>query len=172
MKITKKIVINQPADLVWNFIAYDFDQAHLWMGPIPHSYAIGSGNSKQGAPMEGRICHLSDKADGAKAKEVITAFDDAKKSLTFEVTSINVPAIVPVKKNVVTMTVKRLGANQSEVIWVSRPQIKAFAYPLYPLLKLGAGAAFKGLLKGLKDYAENHLTQKTVSSAASKLKSA
>jgi len=169
MKITKKIVINQPADLVWNFIAYDFDQAHLWMGPIPHSYAIGTGNSKQGAPMEGRICHLSDKADGAKAKEVITDFDDANKSLTFEVTSINVPAIIPIKKNVVSMTVKSLGRNQSQVIWVSRPQIKAFAYPLYPLLKLGAGAAFKGLLKDLKNYAENHLTQ---SSAASKLKSA
>ncbi|MGB0944921.1 MAG: SRPBCC family protein [Marinomonas sp.] len=129
MKITKKIVINQPADLVWNFIAYDFDQAHLWMGPIPHSYAIGTGNGKQGAPMEGRICHLSDKAVGAKAKEVITAFDEANKSLTFEVTSTNVPAIIPIKKNVVSMKVKSLGRNQSQVIWVSRPQIKAFVYP-------------------------------------------
>lgn len=59
MKITKKVTINKPAELVWDLIAHQFDKAHLWMDPIPHSYEIGSGHSSTGAPMEGRICNLS-----------------------------------------------------------------------------------------------------------------
>ncbi len=155
MRITKKIVINKPIDQVWNLIAHDFDKAHLWMGPVPHSYALGDGVTSNGAPMEGRICHLSDKPDGAQAKEIITDFDETAKSLTFEVTSINVPAIVPIKKNIVSMSLRQLGAGKTEVTWVSRPQLKLFAFPLYPLLRVGASAAFGSILRGLKDYAEN-----------------
>lgn len=156
MKIQKSITVNKSADYIWNIIAKDFDKAYLWMAPIPHSYDIGKGESSVGAPMEGRICHLSNNPDGAKAKEVITQYDDDNKSLTFEVTSIDVPAIVPVKKNVVTMSVKAVGMHQSEVTWVSRPQLKAFGYLLYPLLRLALPAAFGRLLTGLKDFAEEN----------------
>lgn len=90
---------------------------------MPHSYEIGKGGSTTGAPMEGRICHLNNNPDGAKAKEVITQYNEEEKTLTFEVTSID----VPVKKNVVQMSVRELGLNKTEVTWVSRPQLKVFA---------------------------------------------
>ncbi len=127
MKVTKSITINKPVQEVWQIIAHDFDKAHLWMGPVPHSYEVGKGNSMDGAPMEGRICHLSNNPNGAKAKEIITQYNEEEKSLTFEVTSISVPAIVPIKKNVVQMSVKRQSKNRTEVIRVSRPQLKVFA---------------------------------------------
>ena len=154
MKITKRITINRSADDLWKLIAEDFDQAHLWMSPIPESYSIGKGKSSVGAPMEGRICHLSDNPDGAKAKEVITQYSDENKTLTFEVTPINNPAIVPLKKNIVQMSVREMGANQSEVVWVSQPHLKWFGYALYPLLRLAIPTAFSKLLQGLKEYAE------------------
>lgn len=127
MKITKTITIDKPAPYVWKIIAHDFDKAHFWMSPVPHSYEIGKGGSTTGAPMEGRICHLSNNPDGAKAKEVITQYNEEEKTLTFEVTSIDVPAIVAVKKNVVQMSVRELGLNKTEVTWASRPQLKVFA---------------------------------------------
>lgn len=154
MKITKRITINRSADDLWKLIAEDFDKAHLWMSPIPESYSIGKGKSSVGAPMEGRICHLSNNPDGAKAKEVITQYSNENKTLTFEVTPINNPAIVPLRKNIVEMSVKAIGSNRAEVVWVSRPHLKWFGYALYPLLRLAIPTAFSKLLQGLKNYAE------------------
>lgn len=154
MKIKQTISINKSADDVWKIVAHDFDQAHRWMGPVPHSYELGNSESKTGAPMEGRMCQLSKDPNGAKAKEVITHYSEAGKTLTFEVTSVNVPAIVPLKKNTVQMTVRSTGINQSDVEWIASPQLKTLAYPFYPLLRLMLPVAFGKLLSGLKTYAE------------------
>ena len=154
MIIEKKIIVNQSIEKVWTVIGEDFDLAYQWMSPIPHSYAIGKGEGKNGAPMEGRICHLSDNPDGAKAKEVLTEYDATNKRLTFEISSINVPAIVPVKKNTVTMSLNRIDDNCTEVVWLACPELKLFAYPLYPLLRFGISIAFGKLLGGLKEFVE------------------
>jgi len=158
MKIVKRTHIQRSAQAVWQLIAHDFDKAYLWMGPIPHSYDIGKGQSHLGAPMEGRICHLSDNPNGAKAKEIITHYDEAQMSLTFEITSINVPAIVPVKKNTVQMTVKATAHNRCEVIWIAQPELKTPAYLAYPLLRMALPLAFGKLLSGLKQYAERNIS--------------
>jgi hypothetical protein len=157
MKITKNIIINQSVETVWHLLAHEFDKAHLWMGPLKRSFALCEGEGDQGAPMTGRTCHFSDKENGAQANEVITYFNDAHKRMVFEVHPINVPSILPVKKNVIELSVKYLGANQSQVIWVSRPQLKLLGYPLYFLLKVGFHVGFGGILKNLKEYAETQL---------------
>lgn len=155
MKITKKVIINQPASDVWHLIANDFDRAYLWMGPIPHSYEIGEGKSVVGAPMEGRMCLLTEKPEGPRVREMITQYDEQNKSLTFSVNPVNVPAIVPIKQNSVQMSVKAIDETTSEVTWVSRPQLKLFAYLIYPLLRFGIPKAFTRILAGLKEHAEN-----------------
>ena len=158
MKITKSVIINKPAADVWKIIAHDFDKAHEWMGPITNSYAIGDGESKLGAPMEGRMCNLSKDPNGAKAKEIITQYDEAGRSLTFDISSVDVPAIVPIKKNRVQMSVIEQGANRTKVVWVANPQLKLFAYPFYPLLRMLIPVAFGKLLNGLKEFAERPAT--------------
>jgi len=160
MKITRSIIINKPAEQIWDLIAHQFDKAHLWMGPIPRSEALGAGQSQIGAPMEGRMCDLSNNPNGAKAKEVITHFSEQDKSLTFDVFPVNNPAIVPIRQNTVQMSVQSLGGNKTRVIWVASPQLKLFAYPFYPLLRLIVPVAFGKILKGLKDYAEQSLPDK------------
>ncbi|BFM18528.1 hypothetical protein R50073_47110 [Maricurvus nonylphenolicus] len=157
MKITKTVTINKPADQVWNLVAHEFDKAHLWMGPIPHSYAIGEGKGCSGAPMEGRMCNLTDNPNGAQAKEIITHFSERDKTLAFDVFPVNNPAIIPIKQNSVQMSVRPLSANQTEVEWVASPQLKTPAYLFYPLLRMVFPVAFGKLLKGLKDYAEKAL---------------
>ncbi len=162
MKITKSITINKPADQVWDLVAHQFDKAYLWMGPIPKSVALGEGASHVGAPMEGRICDLSNDSKGAKVREIITQFNEEDKNLSFDVFPVNNPAIVPIKQNKVQMSVRELSANQTEVVWVAFPQLKVFAYPFYPLLRLIFPAAFGKLLKGLKDYSEAYLPEPKV----------
>lgn len=155
MKITKKTVINKPAEQVWHLVANQFDKAHLWMSPIPKSVALGEGESKLGAKMQGRICDLSDDPNGAKVKEVITAYDELSMSISFDVLPVNNPAIIPIKQNHVQMTVRTLGVNQCEVCWTASPSLKWFAYPFYPLLRLVFPVAFGKLLNGLKVYSES-----------------
>ena len=159
MKIRKNVIINKPADQVWQLVAHQFDKAHLWMGPIPNSVAIDPGQSDTGAPMAGRMCDLSDDPNGAKVKEIITHFSEAQRSLSFDVLPVNNPAIVPIKQNHVQMSVRSAGDGKSEVIWIASPELKLFAYPFYPLLRLVFPLAFGKLLQGLKDYAEKSLPE-------------
>lgn len=156
MKITKTVTINKPADQIWHLIAQDFDKAHLWMGPIPKSSALGEGKGITGAPMAGRICDLSDNPEGAKVKEVITQFNEQNQTIAFDVLPINNPAIVPIRQNHVKMQVRPIGPKKSQVIWTSTPRLKPIAYAFYPLLRIVFPIAFDKLLNGLKHYAEQN----------------
>ena len=160
MKITKKITINKPLEQVWDLVAHQFDKASLWMGPIPKSEAIGLGKSAIGAPMQGRMCDLSENPKGAKVKEVITHFSEQNKSLTFNIYPVNNPAIIPIKQNTVSMNLRQVDETTTEVIWLASPQLKLFAYPFYPLLRLIFPVAFGKLLTGLKEYCETSLPLK------------
>ena len=157
MNITKSVIINKSAEQVWHLIAHQFDKAHLWMGPIPNSVALGEGNSQLGASMEGRVCDLSTDPNGAKVKEVITAYSEKDKSISFDVLPINNPAVVPIKQNHVKMKVLVIDGGKCKVIWTASPQLKWFAYPFYPLLRLVFPVAFGKLLAGLKEYSEDNL---------------
>lgn len=157
MKITKTVTINKPVEQIWDLIAHQFDKAHFWMGPIPRSVALGKGQSQVGAPMQGRICDLSNDLNGAKVKEVITHFSEQDKTLTFDVLPVNNPAIVPIKQNKVQMSARAVAAGKTEVIWTASPLLKPMAYLFYPLLRLIFSVAFGKLLQGLKNYAENDM---------------
>ena len=154
MKIYRTITIDRPADEIWKLIAHDFDKAELWMDPIPRSCAIGMGEGLDGAPMAGRLCDLSKNPQGAKVREVITHYSEAERTLTFDITPINMPALVPMKKNLITMAVKQLGGGRCEVSWLAQPTLKLQDYLLYPLLRLALPMAYGKLLTGLKRYAE------------------
>ena len=154
MKVIKNIVINASANKVWKTVAEDFDKAHIWMSIVHHSHAIDEGESDVNAPMKGRVCELSKKPNGLYANEIITHYSKENKSFTFEVIPMNAPALLPIKKNIITILVKDLGSNKSEVIWTSVPELKALGKIMSPILKVGLGKAFKDILKELKDFCE------------------
>ena len=154
MKLTKKIRINRSADDVWKIVAEDFDHAHKWMGGVYSSDAKGPGQSSCGAPMQGRVCVLSEKPNGLYADETITQYNSAKKQYTMEVFPKNAPAIMPVTRNTVKVSVHALSPEQSECIWELQPELKPLAKPLSPLIKVGLHKAFGKILKDLKTYSE------------------
>lgn len=155
MKIFKSIIINQPSELVWKVVAEEFDQAHLWMGPVKKSYQFDKGDSNTSAPVAGRVCEFGNGSEGLKAEEVITDYNQEGQYLVFDVVPKNAPRLLPLNKNTVKMTVVSLGANQSEVLWESTPDLKLMGKILSPVLKLGLGKAFSEILKDLKQYCES-----------------
>ncbi len=155
MKITKSIIVNQPSELVWKVVAEEFDQAHLWMGPVKKSYAFDEGRNNTSAPVAGRVCELGNGPKGLKAEEVITQYNEKEQYLVFDVVPKNAPALLPLNKNTVKMSVVSLGKNQSKVLWESTPDLKVMGKILSPVLKIGLGKAFSDILKDLKKYCES-----------------
>ena len=163
MKITKSIIVNQPSELVWKVVAEEFDQAHLWMGPVKKSYAFDEGHHNTSAPVAGRVCELGSGPKGLKAEEVITQYNEKEQYLVFDVVPKNAPGLLPVNKNTVKMSVLNLGNGQSKVLWESTPDLKIMGKLLSPVLKIGLGKAFSDILKDLKHYCES---QKSLSATA------
>ena len=158
MKILKTIDISASADDVWHIVGKEFDQAYRWMGAVKHSYRIDDTDTNEGAPMSGRVCTFDDKPNGFAAREIITDYSDELKKLTFKLHPVNAPSLLPIRSNTVQIIVSSLSARKSRVTWISEPNLKTPGKLLSPLLKIGLGKAFAGILKDLKAYAESAIT--------------
>lgn len=155
MKITKSIIVNQASELVWKVLAEEFDQAHLWMGPVKKSYAFDDGTKNTSAPVAGRVCELGSGPNGLKAEEVITQFNEKEQYFVFDVIPKNAPKLLPINKNTVKMSVVKLDSGQTKVLWESTPDLKTMGKIMSTILKIGLGKAFSGILKDLKKYCES-----------------
>ncbi|KIC12976.1 hypothetical protein RA19_00840 [Leisingera sp. ANG-M1] len=158
MKITKSVIVNRSADLMWKIAADEFDQAYKWMGFVHKSYRTEGGEPVQGAPMEGRVCEFTDKPNGLKAREKILSYSAENKRLVFDVVPVDTPVVFPVRVNVVTLTVKALGPERSQVTWESDVALTALGYLIYPLLKRGLAKNFATIMQELKAYAEQQVS--------------
>ena len=159
MKILNTKDINQPIENVWKIVAQEFDQAHLWMSPVKHSYATVTHKKIDQAPHSGRVCELSSKPNGLYADEKITYYNESEKVLKFEVEPKNTPFGFPVVKNAVEVKLMQIGKEKTRVEWVSRPVLKKPAYLISPILKFGLKKSFDGLLNDLKKYAQRQSAQ-------------
>jgi len=159
MKIYKSITINKPASQVWQIVGEEFEHAHIWMSIISHSFALDNKQATlsppSSAPVAGRVCRFNDKENSGYAEEEITSYDAVTRTIEFIVTPKNMPAILPIRSNLVNIHVKTLDKNRCEVQWTSTPEIKGFGLILSPLLKFGFGKSFQDILKELKTYSEN-----------------
>ena len=152
MKITNKIIINKSQEAVWKVLAEDFEKADQWMAIVPKSYAKAEGEIVDGAPMAGRICEFSSKADGPIADEAITLFDRDNHTMSLNVVPKN--GKIPIAENNVSMTVNSLGNDQSEVVWTSDVRLKTAGKLLYPVLKVGLKKSLDETLEELKYFVE------------------
>ncbi|WP_281557351.1 SRPBCC family protein [Thalassomonas sp. RHCl1] len=154
MKITKKVLIERHPEDVWQTVAEQFDQAHKWMGIVENSYKVQGQSAVDGAPMAGRVCEFTNDPNGLKAEEKILNFSAEQMHFDFDVVPVNAPKLFPVKRNVVTMSVRKTSNSQSEVTWLSHIELSLFGYVFYPLLKRGLSKSFAGIMEDLKRYLE------------------
>lgn len=152
MKIEHKTEVNAGVEKVWKVVATDFDKASEWMALVPASHKIGENLGFDGAPMEGRVCQLSDEPNGLYAEEKFTHFDASNHVYHMEVVPKN--GKIPVEKNNVIVKVESLGLNKSQVTWTSDITLKPLGKVMYPVLKLGLSKGFAELLEELKYFVE------------------
>ncbi|ANW26547.1 MULTISPECIES: SRPBCC family protein [Vibrio] len=155
MNILKVVEINRKSSDVWKIVADQFEHAHTWMGFVVDSYALKEGNVLDGAPVAGRVCEFTDKPNGLKAKENILYFSEQDMRFQFDVVPFNAPKVFPVKKNIVTLSVKEVSAEKCLVTWESNIELSAFGYLAYPFLKLGLSKNFGQVLDDLRYHMEN-----------------
>lgn len=154
MKSKTTITIARPIDEVWHLVAEDFTSIARWSESVVTSDPLEPEGALEGATMGGRYCTFTPDPNGFGAKEMITEFDRANFTLRFDVEPVNAPAALPIKANHVTLTLKKVGASQTEVVWIAEPELKFHGYLLYPMLAIGLRKSFQGILEELKTHAE------------------
>ena len=95
--LTSDIVIDAPADAVWQVIAHQFDRIGDWATAIPASTAHPPALSVVGAPVAGRVCHTGIRLVPT-VTETIVGYDEAARTLTYEATD-GMPAFVTRARN-------------------------------------------------------------------------
>jgi carbon monoxide dehydrogenase subunit G len=111
--LTRQIVIDAPADAVWEVIAGRFDRVGEWATAIPAS-SLGvadPGLVNLDAPIAARVCETGIRAL-PQVTETIVAFDANNRSLTYQATG-GMPAFVAAART--TWTVTALSATRCRV---------------------------------------------------------
>ena len=151
MKIIKTITIDKSIDDVWKVLAEDFDQAEVWMSGVYHSKKLIQTDPK----ITGRVCNFDNKENPFYADEVISKFDRKNHVLDFTVYPKNAPALLPIKSSDIHVTLKETSPNHTLLTWESTPHLKPYGVLLSPLLKVGIGKLYSGILDEMKFYTEN-----------------
>jgi carbon monoxide dehydrogenase subunit G len=155
MKFTKQADVNASADKVWKVFAHDFDNAHVWMASVPHSYAKTNGEEFEGAQSAGRVCELDSKPGSMQASERFLAYDEAKKTCTVRIDFVNPPFLFPIIHNTLEFSVVETGKGRSHMKWDFESRIKPLAYVIWPLIRIGFGVFVGQIAQELKHYLEN-----------------
>ncbi len=146
---THTLTIKASADHAWNVIGEDFVAVDRWMAANPTADAI-PGAALPGAPAKGRNSYLIKKFQPMYQEEIITAYSDAKRSISTRVTLRKTPKIMPMLGYVANVTVKPLDENTCTITytgeaipkWYSKPMKGMFTKSLDP-----------GFLRGLEELA-------------------
>lgn len=120
-----------------------------WMEAIGKAEAI-PGAALPGAPAKGRTSHLRGKFAHVYQSEVITAYGDADRTISTEVTINNLPRMAPMKGYNATIVVKETGPESCSITYTGEARTKWFGRPMKNALTKSMDA---GYLRGLEELA-------------------
>lgn len=152
MALTQTIVVQAPADAVWQVVAGGFDRIGEWATAIPSSSACPVPVPVSDAPVPGRVCRTG-VALVPEVTETIVAFDDAGRTLTYEATA-GMPSFVTLARNRWQVTAD--GERRSQVIFAAELRVRGPIGRLarwWLLARVGRTGRF--LLDDLKHYVEH-----------------
>jgi len=154
VQFTKRATVQATAQDVWKTFAHDFDNAHVWMASVPHSYGKDNGEAFDRAQTCGRVCELTPNSGGMKASERFLAYDEDSKTCTVRIDFVDTPLFFPVHHNTLDFSIVDTADGQSEMTWVFRSKIKPLAYLIWPLLRVGFGVFVGQIMEELTYYVE------------------
>lgn len=151
-QIKGQIIIDAPAEKVWQIVAHDFENIGQWASAIPTSYATADTPTFADAPVDGRVCTNS-VAGFDHIHETFTRFNEEAMQFSYEATD-GMPGFMEKAEN--NWSVSPLNANQCTVEARGEVDVKAFpGVILIPFLKWQMGRIGKQTMVELKYFAEN-----------------
>jgi len=147
MKFSKEIVINAPAEKVWDILGHQFTDVGKWSRLVSQSVINNDAPKVNNSPVGGRLC---DTGIG-KISEELTAYDEEGMTFSFKgvITS-------KVFSNVIsTNAVTAIDENTSKVKVTPNIDLKVIGVIMYPLIKMNLGKLITQGLMDLKYFAEN-----------------
>ena len=155
MNFSSHIIINAPAEAVWDIIGRRFDRIGEWATAIPASAAVPQDLPGEptvtAAPVTGRVCDTGIRML-PHATEMIIAYSDRDRTLTYQATGM--PAYVGVARNRWTITAVDQQRTQAAFEAVFAPR-GILGRLLAGWLLVQIGRTGRHLLGDLKHYAEH-----------------
>jgi DNA-binding beta-propeller fold protein YncE len=147
MKFSKRIIVNAPAEKVWEVLGSDFVNVGNWATLVTHSEVNTEASVVNNSPVGGRLCNTSI----GKISEEFTAYDDQDMSFSFKgvITSIMFTSVISSNK------VSAIDDNTSEVLATPHIDLTFLGILMSPLIRLQLSKAVSGGLNDLKYYVEN-----------------
>ncbi|MEL6150237.1 MAG: SRPBCC family protein [Chloroflexota bacterium] len=108
MKLSSTVVINAPAEKVWQVVAHDFAKIGEWASGVEKSVINVEAATPEGATVGGRVCSVP---GFGQIRETFTEYDEAGKTFTYEATGM--PFFVTSAHN--GWAVQAIDANTSRV---------------------------------------------------------
>ena len=153
LEFKEQMIVNVPADKLWQVVAHQFDQIGLWSSGIAESHATNTELLHDGANMSGRVC-LAD-GSGSDVEEVFTRYDEAGRSFSYKAVG-QMPWFINDAEN--NWHVRSIGPEQAEVGFNGQIDSKLLPGILFlifkPLVKKVWGTR---TLEELKHYVETGL---------------
>jgi hypothetical protein len=113
--LTNHVIIQAPADTVWQVVGAQFDRIGEWATAIPASTAAPAGPTTAGAPVAGRVCHTGVRLV-PHVTETIIGYDAAGRTLTYQASGM--PAFVTTARN--RWHITPIGDNASRVTYAGQ----------------------------------------------------
>lgn len=149
MTSTHTVTVNASADHAWKIIGEDFVTVDRWMAANPTADAI-PGPALPGAPAKGRNSYMIKKFQPMYQEELISAYSDAKRSVSTEVTLRKTPKFMPLLGYNATVTVKDNSDGTCTITYTGDARTKWFSRPMKGLLTKSMDSGF---LRGLEELA-------------------
>lgn len=148
MKISKTIIIDAPAEKVWDILGPNYTNAGDWASSVYASHARPGTPKVAAAPVAGRVCQTS----LGPFTETIEAFDDLRRHVAYSATGDKMPGFV--RRLVNSWTIHPSG-NKSKVDMELNADI-AFPFNILmgPMMRSQFGKVLREATEELKHYAE------------------
>jgi ribosome-associated toxin RatA of RatAB toxin-antitoxin module len=152
VSLANSIIIDAPADRVWEVVAGRFDRIGEWATAIPASGACPVAAPGTNAPVAARVCYTG-VALVPEVTETIMAYDGAARTLTYEATA-GMPAFVTTARN--RWQVTDLGGGRTRVAYAAEMHVRGVLGRLARWWLLAqVGRTGRHMLADLKHYAEH-----------------
>ena len=146
MQFQKSIEVDVDAERLWDIVAHDFDRVGEWSSAVQSSGVNPDATVPEGATVGGRVCAT----DFGDLKETFTAYDEADRTFTFQVTGM--PSFITLAQN--TVEVRPLGSERSSVSLNIRMETNTVGKVMGPMFAIKLKNTLDSFLTELKAFAE------------------